>query len=75
LAALDKSLAAFSFWGTEKMTDTKGRYIPDDAPEAYTYNSDGTLATITKTHGSETWVNTFAYASGNLSTVSGWVKQ
>jgi hypothetical protein len=57
------------------MTDTQGRYIPDDAPETYTYNSDGTIAAITKTHNSETWVATFTWSAGNMTAYSGWVKQ
>jgi hypothetical protein len=56
-------------------TDTTGRFIPDDAPETATYNADGTVATITKTWQSSTWVWTFGYTSGNLTSSSGWVKQ
>lgn len=57
------------------MTDTQGRYIPDDAPESYTYNGDGTIATITKTFGPESWVATLTWADSNLISFSGWVKQ
>lgn len=55
--------------------DTSGGYLPDDSPETYTWNSDGTIATITKTFGGVSWVNTFTYTSGKLSSTSGWVKQ
>jgi hypothetical protein len=57
------------------MTDTQGRYIPDDAPETYTYNADGTVATITKTFGPESWLATLTWTSGQLTAFSGWVKQ
>jgi hypothetical protein len=57
------------------MTDTQGRYIPDDAPESYTYNADGTVATITKTFESESWVATFTWTDGLMTAYSGWVRQ
>jgi hypothetical protein len=57
------------------MTDTQGRYIPDDAPETYTYNDDGTVATITKTHNSESWIATLTWSGGSMTAFSGWVKQ
>jgi hypothetical protein len=57
------------------MNDTKGRPVPDSGADAYTYNSDGTVATITRTLGPDSWVETFTYASGVLTNTSGWVKQ
>jgi hypothetical protein len=56
-------------------TDTAGRYIPDDAPETYTYNNDGTISTVTKSHNSETWIASYTWSGGNLISYSGWVKQ
>jgi hypothetical protein len=57
------------------MVDTQGRYIPDDAPESYTYNPDGTIATITKTFNSESWVATFTWSGTEMTSFSGWVRQ
>jgi hypothetical protein len=56
-------------------TDTKGRPVPDEANDTLAYNSDGTLNTITRTLGPDTWVETYTYTNGQLTNISGWVKQ
>lgn len=55
--------------------DTNGRFFPDEAPKSYTWNSDGTPATITATWAGESYVYTYTYSGGQISTESGWVKQ
>lgn len=55
--------------------DTQGRSVPEDGNDTIAYNSDGTINTITRTHGPDTWVQTYTYTSGSLTNVSGWVKQ
>lgn len=48
---------------------------PDSMPQTLTYNGDGTIATISVTNGTDTWVQTLTYTAGNLTGVSAWVKQ
>lgn len=55
--------------------DNTGRDFHDDLPKTLSYNPDGTLATITVTRGSNTWVQTYTYTDGKLTAVSGWVLQ
>lgn len=52
-----------------------GDYIPDDLPKAYTYNGDGTVATVALIDGSRTWLQTNTYVDGKLIAVSAWVLQ
>ena len=47
----------------------------DDLPHTYTYNGDGTLATDSVTDGTYTWVKTYLYTSGNMTSESVWVLQ
>lgn len=54
--------------------DTGGNPMPSGMPTAYAYNADGTVDTLTKTNGIDTWVMTFSYISGRLASDSGWVK-
>lgn len=54
--------------------DTKREFVPEGVDE-YTYNADGTVATITRTSLTETWLRTYTYTSGNMTNDSGWVKQ
>ena len=56
-------------------TATNGKYIPDDAPKSYTFNSDGTPNTITATWEGVSYVYTYTYSGGKISTESGWVQQ
>jgi hypothetical protein len=42
---------------------------------SYSYNTDGTLATDTVVLGSNTYIKTYLYTSGNLTSESVWVKQ
>lgn len=44
-------------------------------PHTYTYNGDGTLATDSVTDGTLTWVKTYGYTSGKLTSETAWVKQ
>lgn len=44
--------------------------------KSYTYNGDGTLATESATDGgANTWVKTYGYTSGKMTSESVWVKQ
>lgn len=57
--------------------DTAGNGLPenfDNLPQTLTYNADGTLNTVSKTYGGHTWTQTFGYTSGNVTSISGWVK-
>ena len=51
----------------------------DRMPQTFSYNGDGTINTIsaTGTMGGvvTTWVKTFGYTSGKLTSISEWVKQ
>ena len=47
----------------------------DEAPKSYTWNTDGTIATETVVLDGVTWVRTYTYASNNLLTETGWVRQ
>jgi hypothetical protein len=47
----------------------------DSAPTTLTYNSDGTLATASIVWVGNTYVQTFTYTSGKLTSISAWVKQ
>jgi hypothetical protein len=56
-------------------TATNGDYIPDDLPQTYTYNGDGTLNYAEVTDGVKTWRQTYTYTSGKVTAISGWVLQ
>lgn len=49
-------------------------FSPDDCVHAYAYSA-GLLVTDTATNGTSTWVKTYGYTSGNLTSESKWVKQ
>lgn len=56
--------------------DLDGTPIPPNLPVTYTEDGSGNIDTMTKTDGVNTWVRTLTYfASGNIETDSGWVKQ
>lgn len=52
-----------------------GDYIPDDLPQTLTYNADGSVATATITYGAKSWVQTYAWTNGSLTSISAWVLQ
>lgn len=55
--------------------DSSGKPVnPDNFAQVLTYNADGTLATVAFTDGTNTWTKTMGYTSGNLTSVSAWVK-
>lgn len=49
-----------------------------DAVTAYTYNGDGTVATVVKTYNNgtstSTWTKTYSYTAGVLTGISNWVR-
>lgn len=47
----------------------------DSLAHTPTFNSDGTIATVTITDGQHSWIRTYSYASNNLSSISPWVRQ
>lgn len=55
--------------------DTQGNMVPTWMPHAYTYDASGNTATDTVMGTSATWVRTYTWTAGALSTDSGWVKQ
>ena len=52
-----------------------GTAFSSSLPAVLAYNSDGTLKTITITDGTNTWVQTLTWTSGNLTATSAWVRQ
>ena len=72
--------AAFILPGIQRVsgsvTDTTGAYVifPDDVPTTMTYNGDGTLATEAFTTSEGTFTRTYTYTTGNLTSISGWVR-
>lgn len=55
---------------------------PNDLPQSLVYNPDGTLAyvevttpTIPGVYSGGVYRQSFTYTSGNLTSISGWVKQ
>lgn len=46
---------------------------PDDLPHTYTYNASGQIVTDTVTNGVKTWVKTFSYTNGQLTSETAWV--
>jgi hypothetical protein len=65
----------FFFLEFLNLNDTNGRPVPEIGNDTLAYNADGTLATITRTVGADTWVETYTYTNGVLTNMSGWVKQ
>lgn len=56
------------------VTDSTGAAIyPDNYAHTLTYGADG-VATDAFTDGTNTWTQTFTYTSGNLTSISKWVK-
>lgn len=47
----------------------------DGCDTTYTYNSDGTIATISVVSSGNTYVQTWTWTAGNLTNTSKWVKQ
>lgn len=52
-----------------------GDYIPDDLPQTFSYNGDGTINYISVTDGVRTWRQSYTWSSGNLTSISAWVLQ
>jgi YD repeat-containing protein len=66
--------------GITMVTDSTGQYAfdPNSLPQAYTYDANGNVSTITVTAlDSNQYKQTFTYdvTTGKLSNVSAWVKQ
>lgn len=60
---------------SDQFKDSVGNWVqPDNYAQTFTYNADGTVATISFTDGSNTWTQTFTYSSGNVASVSKWVR-
>lgn len=55
--------------------DTGGDKVPTYKAHSYTYDNSGNLATDTVTDGGTSWVRTYQWSNGALSSDSGWVKQ
>lgn len=47
----------------------------DSAPTTLTYNADGTLNTVSIVWSGNTYVQTYGYTSGRMTSISAWVKQ
>jgi len=55
--------------------DTQGNIVPTYKAHTYTYDTSGNQITDSVTDGSSTWVRSYVYANGQMTTDSGWVKQ
>lgn len=63
-----------AFMGTVR--DSAGDYFsPESCISSYAYDSSGNLITETVTDGTNSWVQTYTYTSGQLTGISKWVKQ
>lgn len=47
----------------------------DALPHTYSYNGDGTVNTDTVTNGTDTWVKTYGYTGGKMTSETAWVLQ
>ncbi|WP_426615722.1 hypothetical protein [Bradyrhizobium sp. McL0616] len=57
------------------MLDNTGQTVsPDNYTQNFTYNADGTMATVRFTDGSNTWTQTYSYSAGQLASVTNWVR-
>lgn len=59
---------------TGVVDSTGGICFPDRFNQTLAYNTDGTLATVSFTDGTNNWTQTMGYTSGLLTSVSRWVK-
>ncbi|OAF11690.1 hypothetical protein [Bradyrhizobium neotropicale] len=58
-----------------QLLDNMGQPItPDNYTQNFTYNTDGTLASISFTDGTNTWTQNYTYNAGNVASVSRWVR-
>ena len=55
--------------------DTDGNIVPTYKSHSYTYDTSGNAVTDTVTDGADMWVKTTIYTNGQMTSVSGWVKQ
>jgi YD repeat-containing protein len=67
VAARDSSGAALSPTNPNPVVET------DAGSRTYTYNADGTLATVAWTLNGVTRTKTYTYSSGRISAISDWV--
>ena len=56
------------------LDDTGQAISPDNYTQAFTYNADGTVATVSFTDGSNTWTQTYTYSAGRVASISNWVR-
>jgi len=59
-----RSVDSFTIPGT--YDDHDNLVFPDQYPETYSYNADGSLNTVSKTDGVTSWVMTFAYGTNPI---------
>jgi hypothetical protein len=52
-----------------------GVSVQDAFPSTYTYNGDGTVATITVAVDGANYKKTYTYVASQLTQTTGWVKQ
>lgn len=56
--------------------DSAGQLIsPDSMAKTVTSDSQGRVISVSVTDGTNTWVQTIAYPSSTVTTISQWVKQ
>jgi hypothetical protein len=57
------------------LIDNTGAVInPSSYPQTLSYNTDGTLASVSFTDGTRTWTQTNTWVNGALTAVSKWVR-
>lgn len=56
--------------------DSSGIPVAIDAlPKSFSYNGNGSIASVSVTDGVTTWVKSYTYASGKVTAISKWVRQ
>ncbi|OKO88060.1 hypothetical protein AC629_10960 [Bradyrhizobium sp. NAS80.1] len=58
-----------------QLLDNTGQAVsPDNYTQSFTYNVDGTVATVSFTDGANTWTQTLTYDAGRVSSITNWVR-
>lgn len=63
------------FYVIQSDADTNGDLVPTWKAQTFTYDGSNNLETATVMDGTDTWVRTYVYTGGNMTSDSGWVKQ
>ena len=75
VALVDPATGAAATPGQQVLVATNGESFPADGPTAIAYNGDGTIQHVTITSGAASYRQTWTWTSGNVTAITGWVKQ